>query len=944
MSANAVFSGGFANNSSIDTHDENRSVHQLSVAGHWVMLAKTSTTTIGIYHSTNKTAWTLRGTFTVTAGRTIQGYYASAVDASNNVHIVCIYDNDQVAHVLMTYSAGTPTWTQGTIGLAQSTANPTHVFGYPSVEALDSGAALIGWMTMEFAIPEEPRVHLKVRLSGGTFGSEYVITPFAAQAVWGLWGMQLARDAGGASSNVQKCAVASTGGEYWYIDVVNCNVSTGAITYAAGPYASIAGTYSIYTAYQSSIMLFSTGANQWTVAAWSERTNFYASRFSLSGVNFVWTPAVATTLPNVSTGGMNYTYAYVTAVYANSRLVFIGTRGDNAGDRLEMRGISFTSGNPVVEPGVFSVVDMGAATPNASGYFVHAGNNRHFTDHLIKVYNWQAGNSDDLYAYFQDAPTTVPLDLVPVSGATITTDTPTLQAVSPDFQRAAKMQWQLATDSGFSSNLRTVTEADEDYSSATGPHVEVVPTGSKLTQTTWHFKAAQVDIFGQVGTYSTSYTFLVSHPPAPANLSPTGDVTRDFAGTGVVTLDWDFTDPSPTDSQTAYQVLIEKNSDGTSVLDTGKVVSGTTQHAATILAANKDIQLRWRVRLWDTGDVAGSYSANQLFRISDKPTVVITSPAEAGVVATPQPTVTWTFTASGGRTQAQRRIVWTQGATTIFDSGWHVSSGLSYTMPQALLVNSSSYSVTVYVQDNVGLQNSDTNAFTTLWTPPAVPSAVAVSVTPYADSGYVSVTWNAAVRDADFYAWAVIRRIQGETAFEQIYYTTSPSVAAYQDWSANSGVTYEYAVLQVANRFGTLVNSATTWLAAVTPSTASYWLIHPLDNAKNIRLEHVTSDDFSEEYEMETLNLIGRGRKRDYGTRFGFVGSITAQIFNTTTKTARQQKQDLESVKGELRDLYLRTPFGDTWLVAVGDLTVSRIAGVGIQEMCTVQIPYAEVG
>jgi hypothetical protein len=59
--------------------------------------------------------------------------------------------------------------------------------------------------------------------------------------------------------------------------------------------------------------------------------------------------------------------------------------------------------------------------------------------------------------------------------------------------------------------------------------------------------------------------------------------------------------------------------------------------------------------------------------------------------------------------------------------------------------------------------------------------------------------------------------------------------------------------------------------------------------------------------------------------------------------TARQMKQKLEAYK-LLREFgYLRTPFGDIYTVSLGNMNLSRIAGVSVNEFSDVELPYAEV-
>lgn len=134
------------------------------------------------------------------------------------------------------------------------------------------------------------------------------------------------------------------------------------------------------------------------------------------------------------------------------------------------------------------------------------------------------------------------------------------------------------------------------------------------------------------------------------------------------------------------------------------------------------------------------------------------------------------------------------------------------------------------------------------------------------------------------------------------------------------------------------------WETSVTPGSTHYWLIHPDDEAKNMQLHQVVSDSMSEEYQQESFVLLGRpGRKVDYGDRMGREGSLSAQLRDRPGYTARQQRQDLEELRAERRELFLRNPFGDVWQVSTGNLQISRVPGVGAHEYVDISIPYTEV-
>lgn len=119
-----------------------------------------------------------------------------------------------------------------------------------------------------------------------------------------------------------------------------------------------------------------------------------------------------------------------------------------------------------------------------------------------------------------------------------------------------------------------------------------------------------------------------------------------------------------------------------------------------------------------------------------------------------------------------------------------------------------------------------------------------------------------------------------------------------------------------------------------------YWLV--LDDGIEkfgTRLKSVTSDSFKEEFETATYNVIGRGRHRDEGTRFGYTGTLTLQLRGPNAGEARMVIQALRATQ---QRLYLRTPFGDYFPVALGDVSVDRLAGVA-DDMSDITLPYEEV-
>jgi len=447
---------------------------------------------------------------------------------------------------------------------------------------------------------------------------------------------------------------------------------------------------------------------------------------------------------------------------------------------------------------------------------------------------------------------------------------------------------------------------------------------------------------------------------SPADGSFNGLLTGDL-----LMFKWTFVDPSDTDSQSAYQVVVIKNSDGSTILDTGKITSEDNYALLEIPTGHVDEDISWQVTLWDLYDTEGPVSGRVNFKIEVPPTITITSPTVGEDVGTPVPHVEFTVDTSGSATVKTYRILITQGRATVWDSGTKLvndPSGTAYTVDgsTAIFHNLGKYTVTVLASDSIGFQGkSDPIGFSASWTPPAMPTSLPViDLTHYnvEGEGYVVITWDDSGKDPNFAQYVLQRQANlldasgdiaqfGEWTDVVTVYENDTDYE-YHDYMA-PGTNYQvgYRLVQGATVFNDVVYSDAGPAAYGNPQSDSYWIVDPiLSLGGAFRLFNVTADSYNVEYETETYHVIGRGNHTDYGDRLGYNGSLVAQLRNSGSTTARQKKQTLEDIKELKRPLYLRTPFGDVKLVSVGDLQVSRIAGVGIDEFCDVTVPYQEVG
>lgn len=265
------------------------------------------------------------------------------------------------------------------------------------------------------------------------------------------------------------------------------------------------------------------------------------------------------------------------------------------------------------------------------------------------------------------AQTTPPINITPVSGSIVTTNTPTLGAtIVAEGLARQRAEWHLATSSDFVTNLRVITEPTTDLKVA-GVATEDVPLASKLFSGSWYIRARTLDEGGTGSPYSSTQQFTVAHAPAAAPVSPSSGQTVVYSVLGL-TLSWLFSDPSPDDAQSAYQVIVTDSATGTSIADTGKIISLSKTANVVIPIAYKNSTLAWKVRVWDQDNVAGNYSSPVTFAVGDAPTVAV---AAMTTVATSAPTITFTFTPVAAPLATYRVTVTKDSDGSLaYDSGW----------------------------------------------------------------------------------------------------------------------------------------------------------------------------------------------------------------------------------------------------------------------------------
>lgn len=862
-----------------------------------------------VYTSSNGSTWTLRATITISvlASLSTRPSGSFSVGANNNIHFVYRASDGTVKYHLITFGAG-PTYTPGAAETALPAAAANEFYVRIDVDALGTGNNAIvaaGFSrtvaTKSYVLRSAVRTNTPawVSLANQTLVSNdqhmaYTdeITVAADQTAIGGDFLTTAAIWVG-----RKTAGGIDTGDPLY--VLKINVSTGvAATFTRqfnNLFSGVGGGF-------RKLKLFNTATDTYVLAGslGADPYRMVVGKFSLTRSTMAYTQILPWTTRDQGRADRtleNFHWADV-AYCPGDRLVFTRRSLSSTVSYRVVTVATINSDGSVTWSDANKIEANYLANSSVNASQMWMGTPRNYSATILPYMSaFTSNGSVNSYRleWFEKGNPSAGTVTSPGAGSSIISDLPVLKGThklptdTPPFR--TKLEFSLATDSGFTTNLRTVTEPNTDFKLASGTSSatlvtseEALPAVSELFQGTWFIRQRAMDETGAFGSYSPTVSFTVAHAPVGANLYPTAGKIFIY-GTGVITFSWDFTDPSPSDIQTAYQVIIRNLETNAIVVDTGKVVSANKSASPTIPVGSKDTDLIWTLTLWDSDDVAGPLSTPQLFSITDAPLPTVVSPTPSQVLTAANPTITWTSGVSGAKTQVEYRVVISKSGSVIYDTNWVVSASLSHNVPTGYLTNGSSYSVTVYVKDNYNLTAQVTQLFSTSWTLPATRTLQSIYLSEYAKDGYVHVTIDPTGFDADFLAWCIYRREYGTTDWNLLTRITKTSdIVTYRDYTAGAGVLYQYAVTQLVDRFGDYVESAisNSTVLSVRPQADAYWLLNELVPSLSLPLYNVVSDDFEDEYEEATYNVIGRGRHVDYGDRLGYTGTLKCQLRTRT--------------------------------------------------------------
>ena len=286
-------------------------------------------------------------------------------------------------------------------------------------------------------------------------------------------------------------------------------------------------------------------------------------------------------------------------------------------------------------------------------------------------------------------------------------------------------------------------------------------------------------------------------PSTPVSLAPGGNVTVS-APPGATFVMRDTDDTVATGLVAEVEVT---RPDGTTVIVAAATISeaaGTwrAQLTAGHLSAYGTYTLRARGR---DATSTGQWSAPATFRYVQGPTVVVTAPTEGAILATNQPTISWTPLAT--QVSYQVMVSRTSDGVLVHNSGVRAETLTgSYVVPSGALHDGVSYAATVQVTQGDGLIGFTIRTFTVDYPTPAALNNVVVSV--YSteldrnEPSAVLIAWEApAVSTSLFWQYVVEREEQGRPSTRRVL-LQMPSIGAtrYVDHEAASSVPYLYRV------------------------------------------------------------------------------------------------------------------------------------------------------
>lgn len=357
-------------------------------------------------------------------------------------------------------------------------------------------------------------------------------------------------------------------------------------------------------------------------------------------------------------------------------------------------------------------------------------------------------------------------------------------------------------------------------------------------------------------TTTSLITTTVAHNQPP--LAPDVPAVSAFDAADAKAIPWTFNDPNPSDSQSAYEVQVERTDTGASVIATGKVVSGTESYTIAAGTLTNGVGYRVKVRTWDQGDEVGPWSTWRTFSPTASATVAITAPLPDAFIIVADQLVEWSYSHPSGTPQSEYRVRLMDGTTEVLTTGWVASANAFHQLND---LESGVYTLEVQVRTSGVLSNVAAQALTVDVDTPDEPFLVVD-----AREGYARVSIENPPPTGDrplIEDNRVYRRLAGTNAWTRIAVGIGNS-GNYDDYNVASGEVYEYKVRATAEGGGFIDSVA----VSVTIMLEGVWLHDLVDPAGSLRQYRYQAGARKENYDAETELLHFAGRPfpvADYG-------------------------------------------------------------------------------
>lgn len=329
---------------------------------------------------------------------------------------------------------------------------------------------------------------------------------------------------------------------------------------------------------------------------------------------------------------------------------------------------------------------------------------------------YRVKDSHGAYSAWSAYKTWTPVQPVGPSNLTPRTTNPRLFDQTPDltighsalFQNDEVMVRSVASDSG-GTTMWSKTWDGVDYADVTSK-VRTYAGTALAWGSTYYWKARVELADGTVGAWSAYYPFrLNAAPAAPTGLSPTGGVVL---STLTPTFLMTFADPDLDQGDTPLNGDLEIYNNATGALVRSVAASTVYNDGVWVYTGTPalayETTYKWRFRFRDANGLEGPWSAYQVFKLSQPPAAALTAPASASVVIESTPTLDWTFSSPGGKTQYSYRVyIYDKGPTganyvdeeLVYDSGDVISTATSHDVPRGNLLDDHDYRWEVEVKD-----------------------------------------------------------------------------------------------------------------------------------------------------------------------------------------------------------------------------------------------------